>query len=131
MTVRSLDDWLLYAEQLHPVGIDMGLDRVRQVAQRLDVLPPAQRNVVIAGTNGKGSTSVYLEALLRARGYNVGTTISPHLGLFNERIRIDGEAVCDSVICDAFATIDAARGDVTLTYFEFGILAALLVFRRS
>jgi dihydrofolate synthase/folylpolyglutamate synthase len=131
MTMRSLDDWLLYAERLHPVGIDLGLDRVRLVAQRLGVLPPAQKNVVIAGTNGKGSTSVYLEALLRARGYRVGTTLSPHLSRFNERIRIDGDVVGDAVICDAFADIDAARGDVTLTYFEFGILAALLVFRRA
>jgi dihydrofolate synthase/folylpolyglutamate synthase len=131
MMLRSLDDWLVHAEQVHPVGIDMGLDRVRQVADRLGVLPPAQKNVVIAGTNGKGSTSVYLEALLRACGYSVGTTVSPHLSRFNERIRIDGDTVGDRVICDAFATIDEVRGDVTLTYFEFGILAALLVFQRA
>jgi dihydrofolate synthase/folylpolyglutamate synthase len=131
MMPRSLDDWLIHAERVHPVGIDMGLDRVREVAERLGVLPPAPRNVVIAGTNGKGSTSVYLEALLCARGYTVGTTVSPHLSRFNERIRIDGAAVGDPVICDAFATIEAVRRDITLTYFEFGILAALLVFRRA
>lgn len=129
--MRSLDDWLLYAERLHPVGIDLGLDRVREVAGRLGVLAPAPVNVVIAGTNGKGSTSVYLEALLRACGRRVGTTLSPHLSRFNERIRLDGAAVDDEVVCAAFAAIEAARREITLTYFEFGILAALLVFRDA
>jgi len=128
---RSLADWLSHAESVHKVGIDLGLSRVRSVAERLGVLPPAKENFVIAGTNGKGSTSVYLEALLRASGRRVGTTLSPHLSRFNERIRIDGRAVGDRVICEAFAEIEAARGDVTLTYFEFGILAALLVFKHS
>ena len=68
----------------------MGLDRVRRVAVRLDVLPPATHNIVIAGTNGKGSTSIYLEALLLADGYTVGTTLSPHLNRFNERVRVNG-----------------------------------------
>ncbi len=131
MTERSLDEWLAHADRVHPVGIDLGLARMRRVAERLDVLPPAPRNFVVAGTNGKGSTCVYLEALLRASGRRVGTTISPHLNRFNERIRIDGEAADDDGICDAFATIEAARGDTTLTYFEFGVLAALLVFKRA
>lgn len=131
MTVRSLDDWLAHAERVHPVGIDMGLTRVRRVAERLDVLPPAPRNIVVAGTNGKGSTSVYLEALLLADGRSVGTTLSPHLSRFNERVRVNGEAVDDATLCDAFATIEEARGETTLTYFEFGVLAALLVFRRA
>ncbi len=131
MTVRSLDDWLAHAERVHPVGIDMGLARVRRVAERLDVLPPAQRNIVVAGTNGKGSTSIYLEALLLADGRSVGTTLSPHLSRFNERVRVNGEAVDDATLCHAFATIEEARGETTLTYFEFGVLAALLVFRRA
>ena len=128
---RNLADWLAHAERVHPVGIDMGLVRVREVAQRLGVLPPAARNVVIAGTNGKGSTSVYLEALLRAAGYTVGTTVSPHLNRFNERVRLNGCAVGDANLCDAFEAIEAARDDITLTYFEFGVLVALLVFRRA
>jgi dihydrofolate synthase / folylpolyglutamate synthase len=131
MTVRSLDDWLAHAERVHPVGIDMGLARVRRIAERLDVLPPAPRNIVVAGTNGKGSTSVYLEALLLADGRSVGTTLSPHLSRFNERVRVNGEAVDDVTLCDAFETIEEARGETTLTYFEFGVLAALLVFRRA
>jgi len=128
---RSLADWLSHAESVHRVGIDLGLSRVRRVAERLGVLPPAKENFVIAGTNGKGSTSVYLEALLRASGRHVGTTLSPHLSRFNERIRVNGRAVDDRVICEAFAEIETSRGDVTLTYFEFGILAALLVFKHS
>ena len=131
MTSRTLDDWLSYAERVHPVGIDMGLDRVREVAVRLDVLLPAKRNIVIAGTNGKGSTSIYLEALLLAGGHTVGTTLSPHLNRFNERVRVNGACVDDDVLSDAFESIEDARGAITLTYFEFGILAALLVFKQS
>ena len=131
MTVRTLDDWLAHAERVHPVGIDMGLARVRRVAESLGVLPPAAHNIVVAGTNGKGSTSVYLEALLLADGRSVGTTLSPHLSRFNERVRVNGQAVDDATLCDAFATIEDARGETTLTYFEFGVLVALLVFRRA
>jgi len=131
MTVRTLDDWLAHAERVHPVGIDMGLVRVRRVAERLELLPPAPQNIVVAGTNGKGSTSVYLEALLLADGRSVGTTLSPHLSRFNERVRVNGRSVDDATLCDAFATIEDARGETTLTYFEFGVLAALLVFRRA
>src|SRR5574337_414531 len=129
--MRTLADWLSHAESLHRVGIDLGLARVRRVAERLGVLPPAKENFVVAGTNGKGSTSIYLEALLRASGRRVGTTLSPHLSRFNERIRLNGRSADDALICDAFVAIEAARGDVTLTYFEFGILAALWVFKRA
>ena len=131
MKQRLLADWLAHAERVHPVGIDMGLARVREVAQRLGVLPPSKCNTVIAGTNGKGSTSVYLEALLLASGRTVGTTISPHLHKFNERVRLNGEPVEDDVLCDAFAQIEDARKDITLTYFEFGVLVALVVFRGA
>jgi dihydrofolate synthase/folylpolyglutamate synthase len=129
--LRTLQDWLTYIEAAHPRAWDLGLERVRLVAERLDVLPPAPRNVVVAGTNGKGSTSVYAEALLRATGLRVGTTLSPHLFAFNERIRIDGVAVDDATIVAAFEAIESARRDVTLTYFEYGILAALTTFRRA
>ena len=131
MMARSLADWLTHAEQVHPVGIDLGLHRVRAVADRLGVLRPAAQNIVIAGTNGKGSTAVYLEGLLRAGGRTVGTTLSPHLNRFNERVRVNGNPVGDEVLCDVFAAIDDARRNTTLTYFEFGILAALLTFRRA
>jgi dihydrofolate synthase/folylpolyglutamate synthase len=131
MMARSLADWLTHAERVHPVGIDLGLHRVRLVAARLGVLPPAATNVVIAGTNGKGSTAVYLEGLLRAGGRTVGTTLSPHLNRFNERVRVNGHPVGDEVLCGVFAAIEDARCDTTLTYFEFGILAALLTFRRA
>ncbi len=131
MNQWTLADWLAHAERVHPVGIDMGLDRVRRVAQRLDVLTPAPHNVVIAGTNGKGSTAIYLEALLLASGRRVGTTLSPHLHRFNERVRVDGAPVTDDLLCDAFVTIERARGEITLTYFEFGVLAALWAFRHA
>lgn len=131
MMMRSLPDWLTHAAQIHPVGIDLGLHRVREVADRLGVLPPAAQNIVIAGTNGKGSTAVYLEGLLRAGGHAVGTTLSPHLNCFNERVRVNGKPVDDEGLCEAFATIEDARRDITLTYFEFGILAALLIFKRA
>ena len=127
---RSLADWLTHIDGVHPRAWDLGLDRVREVAQRLDVLPPAPDNVVVAGTNGKGSTSVYAEALLLASGKSVGTTLSPHLERFNERIRIAAGPADDDEIVAAFEAIDAARGATTLTYFEYGILAALAVFRR-
>jgi dihydrofolate synthase/folylpolyglutamate synthase len=131
MRQRLLADWLAHAERVHPVGIDMGLARVREVARRLGVLPPSKCNTVVAGTNGKGSTSVYLEALLLASGRTVGTTISPHLHRFNERVRVNGKPVDDDVLCDAFAQVEDARKDITLTYFEFGVLVALVAFRRA
>jgi len=127
---RTLSDWLTHIDGVHPRAWDLGLERVREVAQRMRVLPPARDNVVVAGTNGKGSTSVYTEALLLGAGKSVGTTLSPHLERFNERIRVDGMLADDGEIVCAFAAIDAARGATTLTYFEYGILAALDVFRR-
>lgn len=128
---RSLSQWLEFIGGVHPRSIDLGLDRVRAVAQRLAVLPPAPRNMIIAGTNGKGSTSIYSEALLRAAGMRVGTTLSPHLHRFNERIRVDGAPVDDATIVAAFETVEAARHDATLTYFEYAILAALVVFKSQ
>jgi dihydrofolate synthase/folylpolyglutamate synthase len=130
-TDRTLPEWLEYIGSVHPRSIDLGLDRVRRVAQRLGVLPPAPSNLIIAGTNGKGSTSVYAEALLRAAGKRVGTTLSPHLIRFNERIRIDGMPVSDACVVEAFQAVELARADATLTYFEYAILAALSVFKDA
>ncbi|MEZ5557444.1 MAG: Mur ligase family protein [Pseudomonadales bacterium] len=135
MNERSLSQWLDYIETLHPAAIDMGLARVTRVAEALGFAPPdhapAPVSVIVAGTNGKGSTSVFTEALLLERGQRVGTTLSPHVHEFNERVRIDGVAADDALLCDAFAEVDAARGSVALTYFEFAALVALCCFRRA
>jgi dihydrofolate synthase/folylpolyglutamate synthase len=95
------------------------------------VLEPAATSVIIAGTNGKGSTSVALERLLLDCGHSVGTTLSPHVERFNERVRIGGQEVEDAALCAAFEAVDDARGDVPLTYFEFSAMAALLLFRKA
>ncbi len=124
-----LDDWLAYIGSIHPVGWDLGLDRVAEVGRRLDVLHPSNTVILVAGTNGKGSTCEYLEQFALASGLRVGKSTSPHLFSFNERIMVDGSAVPDGEIVEAFRTINEARGDITLTYFEFATLASLVVFR--
>jgi len=127
----SLFDWLSWQEGFHPRSIDLGLDRAASVFKSLNpnrVKPPT---IIVAGTNGKGSCIAYLEAIYRAQGYKVGAYTSPHILKYNERIRINGEAVSDSEICHAFERIDAVRNDVSLSYFEFGTLAALDIFWRS
>jgi dihydrofolate synthase/folylpolyglutamate synthase len=129
MTTRSLDDWLRLQETVHGQGIDLGLDRVRSVAQRLGLLPFPARTLIVAGTNGKGSTVACLAALLRSHGLRAGAFTSPHLLRYHERIRVDGADATDAQLIDAFEAIDAARGDITLTFFEYNALAALLVFR--
>lgn len=126
----SLDQWLAHLETLHPKAIDMGLERVRSVAQRLDLKLPFVK-IVVAGTNGKGSTCAMLEAILLAAGYRVGLYTSPHLVDFNERIRVNGEIATDEQIIEQFQRIDAARGETSLSYFEFATLAALLLFDAS
>ena len=122
---RSLDDWLDYISQQHVQVIDMGLDRFNRVLHRLKLENPAPTVITVAGTNGKGSTCRMIEALLLHGGYRVGSTLSPHIWRFNERIRLHGNEASDEEICNAFEAIDSARGDVTLTYFEFSALAAL------
>ncbi|MET0229428.1 MAG: bifunctional tetrahydrofolate synthase/dihydrofolate synthase [Rhodanobacteraceae bacterium] len=124
----NLDDWLDYQQRVHPRAIALGLDRVREVWTRLGTPAPAPVVITIGGTNGKGSTVAFLEAMLRAAGNRVGAFTSPHLLRYNERLRIDGADVDDAAIVGAFERIEAARGDVALTYFEFGTLAALLLF---
>lgn len=131
MSQRSLAEWLTRLEGLHPSEIDMGLARVRQVAEQLDLLQPAPLVFTVTGTNGKGSTCAGLESLLRTAGQTVGCYTSPHLLHYNERVRINGEMVSDAALCSAFAAIDEARGSISLTYFEFGTLAALLLFKAA
>ncbi|MFV0455116.1 MAG: bifunctional tetrahydrofolate synthase/dihydrofolate synthase [Pseudomonas sp.] len=131
MTHRSLGDWLAYLEQLHPTAIDMGLERAREVAVRLGLGRPARRIVTVTGTNGKGSTCAFIASLLRAQGLKVGVYSSPHLLRYNERVQIDGEQTSDEALCAAFVAVEAARGDVSLTYFEMGTLAAFWLFQQA
>jgi dihydrofolate synthase/folylpolyglutamate synthase len=126
----NLADWLGYLEQLHPKAIDLSLDRVAEVRHRLD-LNPSFPIITVAGTNGKGSTCAMLEAVLLAAGYRVGLYSSPHLLRYNERVRINGEEASDEALCEAFAAVERARGEVSLTYFEFGTLAAVWLFARA
>ena len=125
----SLAAWLAYLETLHPKAISLGLERVRAVHDRL-ALAPACPVVTVTGTNGKGSTSAFLERMLSAGGYRVGLYTSPHLLRYNERVRIAGAEATDAELTAAFAAVEAVRQDIPLTYFEFGTLAALWLFAR-
>lgn len=134
--MRTLDEWLEYITRQHEQEIDMGLDRMRELVERLALTRPAPKVMTVAGTNGKGSTCVASEALLQARGVRTGVTLSPHIVRFNERIRIDGKDVGDALVIAAFEAIDGARKanpdeTIGLTYFEFSALAALWCFKHS
>lgn len=129
--MRTLDDWLAHQQAQHPRSIELGLDRVREVAQRLGLLPPALPVVLVGGTNGKGSTVAFLVALARAAGLSVGSYTSPHLVRYNERVSLDGRPVADELLVRAFERVEAARGAVPLTFFEYGTLAAFEVFRQA
>lgn len=131
MKPRTLGAWLAYLEQLHPVAIDMGLDRSRQVFQRLGLGPLAPRVITVTGTNGKGSTCAFLASLLAGQGLRVGVYSSPHLLRYNERVRLDGAEATDAQLCAAFEAVEAARGEVSLTYFEMGTLAAFWLFASA
>jgi dihydrofolate synthase/folylpolyglutamate synthase len=128
---RTLDDWLDYQQRTHPQQIAMGLERVREVHARLAPGRPGALVATVGGTNGKGSTVAFLEAIARAGGLRVGAFTSPHLLRYNERVRIDGRDADDAALIAAFERIEAARGDIPLTYFEFGTLAALLLFAQA
>lgn len=131
MTQRSLAEWLAYLEQLHPSAIDMGLDRSQQVALKLGLTRPAPRVITVTGTNGKGSTCAFVAQLLQAQGLKVGVYSSPHLLRYNERVQVQGVEATDAQLCDAFAVIEQARGDISLTYFEMGTLAAFWLFEQA
>ncbi len=128
---RTLTDWLAHIERIHPRSIDMGLERIGEVARRLELQRPATQVITVAGTNGKGSTVAFIEAIARSAGLRVGAYTSPHLLAYRERVRIDGIDVVDVELIAAFEKIEAARGDVPLTYFEYGTLAALWLFERA
>lgn len=132
----ALDTWLDYLLSIHPSEIDMGLKRVSRVARRLDVLTlgSAQVNtkvVTVAGTNGKGTTCAMLESILRLSGLSVGVYSSPHMLKYNERVRINGVDVSDAEFVAAFEQIEAARADISLTFFEYATLAGLLLFKAA
>jgi len=129
--VRTLAEWLALQESVHPLSIDMGLERVAGVARALRLQRPASAVLTVGGTNGKGSVAAHLEALLRAHGARTGLFTSPHLLRYNERIRIGGAEVEDGALVGAFERIEAARGPTTLTFFEYNTLAALYLFAAA
>lgn len=129
--MKNLAQWLAWQESLHLSAIDLGLERIRQVAARMGLLQLTVPVITVAGTNGKGSTCAMLTRILTLQGYQVGTYTSPHLLHYNERIALNGAPLADAPICEAFAAIDAARGDISLTYFEFGTLAAVWCFVQA
>jgi dihydrofolate synthase/folylpolyglutamate synthase len=122
---------LAHAEHTHLQEIELGLGRVKAVAEELELLPCARRSVLVAGTNGKGSVSAFLSEILRGRELRVGTYSSPHIWDFTERVNIAGEPVSESWLAEAFASVEAARDGIPLTYFEFSTLAALWCFREA
>ncbi len=128
---QLLEEWLAWQEGLHFTAIDLGLDRCCEVAERMGLLDSDFAVLSVAGTNGKGSSVTMLDMILRQSGYKTGVYTSPHLIRYNERICIEGHEVSDAILCSAFERIDQARRDVSLTYFEFGTLAALEVFHQA
>jgi dihydrofolate synthase/folylpolyglutamate synthase len=132
----NLEQWLEHQQQVHPKEIALGLERVATVAARLGLARPARHVITVGGTNGKGSTVAFIEAIARAAGHRVGAYTSPHLLRYNERVRIDGQDASDAQLVAAFERIEAARvlrqaqedRDIPLTFFEYGTLAALLLF---
>lgn len=131
MRFSTLDEWLTWQEGLHSAEIELGLARIREVAAKMGLLNPKATVISVAGTNGKGSCVTALEALLVAAGDSVGAFTSPHFHRYNERIRINASQVSDEQLCQSFQRIDDARGSTSLTYFEFGTLAALDLFQHA
>ncbi|HYE36484.1 bifunctional tetrahydrofolate synthase/dihydrofolate synthase [Methylocaldum sp.] len=128
MRFNTLAEWLAWQETLHPKSIDLGLSRVKEVYGRLGNSGKPPFTITVGGTNGKGSCVAMLDAILRSEGYRVGTYTSPHLLRYNERICIDGQPSSDDRICGAFERIERVREEITLSFFEFGTLAALDIF---
>ena len=132
-TVRfnCLHEWLEWQEELHFTAIELGLDRCTEVAENMGLLKPDFTVISVAGTNGKGSSVAMLNSILCNSGYKTGCYTSPHLIRYNERIKLDEVEVTDEMLCESFSRIDHARGNVSLTYFEFGTLAALDIFHHA
>lgn len=128
--MRSLAEWLEFIERQHPRPIALGLERLREVLARMEVVL-ACPVLTVGGTNGKGSVSAMLDSILRTAGYRVGLYTSPHLLRYSERVRLVGREAGDAALCEAFAAVESARAQVPLTYFEFGTLAAAWLFARE
>lgn len=131
MYFDTLKDWLHWQEGLHPQSIDLGLHRAKKVFHALNPEKKQPITITVAGTNGKGSTVAFLEAIYRAQGLKVGSYTSPHILKYNERIKINGLPVSDDTLCNAFERIEAVRNETSLSYFEFSTLAALDIFSRA
>lgn len=131
MTTRNLSEWLDYISHIHSSEIELGLDRVKAVFNQLKLNPYTAKIVLVAGTNGKGSTVAMMEASLKALGYRVGAYTSPHILTYNERVRLNGSNVIDSALVKAFDNVEKARQEIPLTYFEYGTLAAFDVLFSS
>ena len=127
----TLDQWLTWLETLHPNAIDLGLERIKPIAKALQILPLPFPVLTVTGTNGKGSTVAFISSILKAAGYKTACYTSPHLLKFTERLTLNHQPFEDSHWCDALSEVDAARGDTSLTYFEFTTLAALLLLQQT
>ena len=130
MRFSSLNEWLIWQKNSHVRTIDLSLDRVQIVHSKMQI-GYRPLTITVSGTNGKGSTVAFLDAILRQQGYRVGTYTSPHIVNYNERIRINGVQIDDQSICAAFERIDAVRETISLSFFEFGTLAALDIFSQN
>ena len=126
----TLDQWLDHATSLHHQEIDLGLVRIHSIAKTLNIIQLPFPVITIAGTNGKGSTVTFLESIYRQQGYTVCAVTSPHLLKFNERLRINGKDVDDARLCAAFEKVEQARGNTTLTYFEFTHLGLMIIIKE-
>jgi dihydrofolate synthase/folylpolyglutamate synthase len=131
MRFDTLADWLAWQETFHAKSIDLGLDRIQAVYERMDLTRPAPVVITVGGTNGKGSCVAFLEAMLRSSGFRVGTYTSPHLLQYNERVTLDGSQATDDEFMASFDRVDRSLDDATLTYFEFGTLAAFDLMERT
>ena len=127
----TLSDWLYHLENRYFDEIKLGLTRIRHVAAKLNLLSPEATVIMVAGTNGKGTTVAAIESIYHAAGYRVGTYTSPHLLCFNERIKVNGVCIGDDELCRVFCQIEETRQDIALTYFEMATLAALLHFQNA
>lgn len=130
MQLSTLSEWLSWIDQVHAKEIDLGLERVKEVAEKLNVSSPACPVIIVGGTNGKGSTVAGLEAIYLAANYRTGAFTSPFLFKPNEQVRINGEVVTDQALCAAFAEVEEARGETLLTQFEYFTLATLVIFKE-
>ncbi|WP_171522890.1 bifunctional tetrahydrofolate synthase/dihydrofolate synthase [Acinetobacter shaoyimingii] len=133
LETENLQTWLDYWSHVHVTGIDLGLERVIPVAEKLGVVSPQAKVFTVAGTNGKGSTTTTLASILNAQGYNVGLYQSPHIYRFNERVKLAGQEVDDQTLIDAFVLVDQARRecDLSLSFFEATTLAAFVIFKQK